>query len=207
MYLHADNCTGQNKNNAMIGYLMWRVMTRRHTDITYSFLVVGHTKFSPDWCFGLFKRLFKRTRVNCMAEIANVVEKSAVCNEVQLVHTEDTEVVPTRDWTTFLLPHFRKVSGIKQYHHFRFPASLPGTVFAKHHTDTPETPLALLRDDWCPNPADLPPRVEPKGLNEDRQWYLFERIRPFCSEEHRDTIAPHPSVPNPKRRRTPAPEE
>ena len=47
VYLLADNCTGQNKNNAMMNYLIWRVMTGRHTNITYPFLVVGHTKFSP----------------------------------------------------------------------------------------------------------------------------------------------------------------
>ena len=207
VYLHSDNCTGQNKNNAMINYLMWRVMTGRHTNITYSFLVAGHTKFSPDWCFGLFKRLFKRTAVNCMADIADVVDKSAVCNVPQLVHTEDTEIVPTRDWRTFLLPHFRKIPGIKQYHHFRFSSSFPGTMFVRHHADTTETSLPILRDDWHPIPDHLPLHVEPKGLSDERQWYLFERIRPFCSEEHRDTAAPQPSVPNSKRRRTPAPEE
>lgn len=129
VYLHADNCTGQNKNNAMIDYLTWRVMTRRHTNIAYSFLVVGHTKFSPDWCFGLFKRLFKKTKVDCMADIATVVNDSALCNVAQVVHNENTEIVPTRDWPTFLLPHFRKISNIKRYHHFRFSSSSPGTVF------------------------------------------------------------------------------
>ena len=28
--LHADNCSGQNKNNAMMQYLLWRVMTALH---------------------------------------------------------------------------------------------------------------------------------------------------------------------------------
>ena len=55
VFLHVDNCTGQNKNNAMLQYLAWRVMTGRHTQITLSFLVVGHTIFAPDCCFGLFK--------------------------------------------------------------------------------------------------------------------------------------------------------
>ena len=114
VYLHADNCTGLNKNNAMINCLQWRILTGRHTNITYSFLVVGQTKFSPDWCFGLFKQLFKRSKVNCMADIAAAVDNSAVCNVFQLVHTEDTEVVPTRDWATFLLTHFRKITSIKQ---------------------------------------------------------------------------------------------
>ena len=43
VFLHADNCAGQNKNNVMMQYLMWRVMKRLHRRITISFLVVGHT--------------------------------------------------------------------------------------------------------------------------------------------------------------------
>ena len=54
VYLHADNCTGQNKNSCMIHYLCWRCMTGRHTKATISFMVVGHTKFAPDWCFFCF---------------------------------------------------------------------------------------------------------------------------------------------------------
>ena len=205
--LHADNCTGQNKNNAVIDYLMWRVLTGRHTDVIYSFLVVGHTKFSPDWCFGLFKRLFKRTRVSSMGEIADVVERSASCNEVQIVCNEDAEVVPTYDWTSFLQPHFQKITGIKKLHHFRYSASSPGTVFVKTQADAEESALDLLRADWQPSPSTLPQRIKPRGLSDERQWYLYERIRPFCSYGHRDTVCPEPSVPNPKRRRTPAPEE
>ena len=207
VYLHADNCTGQNKNNAVIDYLMWRVMTGRHTNITYSFLVVGHTKFSPDWCFGLFKRLFKRTKVDCMQDIAAVVEQSAVCNIPQFVHTEDTEIVQTRDWPSFLLPHFKKIPNIKKYHYFHFSSSTPGIMLVREHADTPDVPLPILRDSWQPPQDELPPRVQPKGLSDERQWYLYERIRPFCAEEHRDTVTPEPSTPNPKRRRTPAPEE
>ena len=55
-FLHADNCAGQNKNNAVMQYLMWQVMKRLHRCITISFLIVGHTKFSPNWCFRLFKK-------------------------------------------------------------------------------------------------------------------------------------------------------
>ena len=55
VHLHADNCGGQNKN-IMVGYLLWRVLTGLHENITLSFMVAGHTKFSPDWCFGLLKK-------------------------------------------------------------------------------------------------------------------------------------------------------
>ena len=58
VHLHADNCGGQNKNNIMVGYLLWRVLTGLHRSITLSFMIAGHTKFSPDWCFGLLKKRY-----------------------------------------------------------------------------------------------------------------------------------------------------
>ena len=51
--IHADNCSSQNKNNTMIWYLAWRVMDGLHKRITYSFMVLGHTKFLPDGFFWL----------------------------------------------------------------------------------------------------------------------------------------------------------
>ena len=57
-------------------YLAWRVMTGLNKKITLSFMVVGHTKFSPNWCFGLFKQTFRRTKVGCLDGIARVVENS-----------------------------------------------------------------------------------------------------------------------------------
>ena len=51
VYLHADNCIGQNKNSSCtLQYLCWRCMTKQHTKAMISFLVVGQTKFSHDWC-------------------------------------------------------------------------------------------------------------------------------------------------------------
>ncbi len=99
MYFHADNCTGQNKNSYVLWYLLWRIITGRHNNILLSFLVVGHTKFAPDWCFGLFKRLFKRTKIGSLKTIVEVAESSAKCNHAQLVVDEEGRViVPIYDW-------------------------------------------------------------------------------------------------------------
>ena len=57
VHLHADNCTGHNKNRFMIYYLTWWVMAGLHKEIMLSFLLFGHTKFAPDWCFGLLNPL------------------------------------------------------------------------------------------------------------------------------------------------------
>ena len=146
VFLHADNCSGQKKNNLMMQYLLWRVQTNRRSNITLSFLVTGHTKFSPDWCFGLFKRLYRRTYVGSITHIAEVVEKSAVCNTAQIVSAEDGNViVPSYDWSTYLTPHFKRINGIKGYHHFRFSNAHPNIVFVKEHADTEEISLSITK--------------------------------------------------------------
>ena len=100
LHLHADNCVGQNKNHYVMAYLTWRVLTGLHKGIKISFLLVGHTKFAPDWCFGLFKRLYKRTEITSLDDIAQVVERSAQCNHAQVVgHLDGTSVVPFYNWS------------------------------------------------------------------------------------------------------------
>ena len=97
LHLNCDNCSGQNKNRFVMQYLAWRVMVGLNKKITVS-LIVGHTKFSPDWCFGLFKQAYRQTKIGCLDDIAKVVESSAVVNHAQLVGTQDGQViVPTYD--------------------------------------------------------------------------------------------------------------
>ena len=98
----------------MMQYLMWRVMTGLHHSITISFLVVGHTKFAPDGCFGLLKKAFRKTEVSSLADLEQVVQSSAIVNESQLVGSETGEpIVPVRDWANFLGPKFKRLTGIK----------------------------------------------------------------------------------------------
>ena len=198
VYLHADNCTGQNKNNAMIHYLAWRAATNRQTSLTLSFLVVGHTKFSPDWSFGLYKRLFRGTKVGSMKALAQVVNDSAECNFPQLVTREDgSTVVPTYDWSFFFAPELKKIPGIKKLHHFRCVSSEPGVVYVAEHADTAELRIDLTKSatTWSPDPNVLPPIVPPKGLSSERQWYLYDQIRELCPDSDKDITCPLPGVP------------
>ena len=71
--LHADNCVGQNKNNALIHYLLWRTMTGRHRSAELSFMLVGHTKFSPDRFFGLIKKTYRLSTISTINELERVV--------------------------------------------------------------------------------------------------------------------------------------
>jgi len=184
-HLHCDNCSGQNKNKFMIWYLLWRVCTGKHDEITLNFLITGHTKFAPDWCFGLLKQTYRRTPMYCLSDIAAVVNSSTVSgvNIAQLVGTEDgTTVVPCKNWHQFLESSFKPLPNIKAFHHFRFSSPEPGTVCAKIHADSPEEHFNLVRkkDLVFSSQAHI---ISPPGLDSARQTYLFNSIRDFCTDE------------------------
>ena len=194
--LHADNCAGQNKNKYMIQYLSWRTQTGLHKKVTYSFLPVGHTKFAPDWCFGLAKQTFRRTKVDTLDDIANCVSRSSFVNVPQLVGTLDgTCLVPMYDWVGFFDKHMNKnaLKGIKNMHHFRFTTTEPGMVYVKNSSSDEERKIQLSKDlSWSPSPDDLPDEIVPPGLSLERQWYLYDKIRDFCSDDAKDIVCPKP---------------
>lgn len=102
MYIHADNCVAQNKNNILMGYLAWRVSTHKNLKIVLSFLPVGHTKFSCDWAFGLLKKKFRVTYISSIDEFERSIEQSTPTSKVNsaiAIGNEKGEVtIPVHDW-------------------------------------------------------------------------------------------------------------
>ena len=133
-----------------------------HQTIDLSFMLVGHTKFSPDWCFGLLKQRYKRTDISSLQDIVNVVNASANVNVAQLVGTQKgKEVVTTYDWAAFLGEHLRKVPRMKVYHHFTFLSTMPGAVVLKESTDSSPTTFQRAVDGWSPSASELPSQIVP----------------------------------------------
>ena len=184
------------ENNTMVQYLMWRALTGLHQSISLHFMISGHTKFSPDACFSLMKRKFRRTYVSSLDDLARVVEESAACNICQLVGAQDgSTIVPSRDWARFLSFHFHHLDGIKQQQHFRFERDRPRLVFLKKTAPADEEQQVLLRGVWSPFLVDKPPSVTPAGLSLERRRYLYEKIREYCREDVRDLVCPDPGRP------------
>ena len=175
-------------------YLARRILTGLHRTIRLSFMLAGHTKFSPDWCFGLLKQKYRRTFVSCLDDVVNVVNSSADVNVAQLVGTQIGEpLVTTHDWTTFLSSHFRHVTQLKSYQHFTFSVDHPDTISLKEYSDSPSSLFSMLvDDDWCPQADELPPVVAPAGLSHKRQTYLYQQIREFCRPGTEDLTCPRP---------------
>jgi len=195
--IHADNCTGQNKNNFRLAYFMWRVMTGRHKSVKFCFLPVGHTKFSPDWAFGMMKRKLRHTKVSSLLELKQCFEASSPVSGVNvacLVGSEGGEVyVPVRDWQTFLMSelNYKHIAGIKNNHYFSFHSEHPGQVEIKEHSEAPVSRICMTAVSTpC---SEKPAKITPDGLSHDRKLYLYEKIRQFCSDETKDIFCPEPT--------------
>ena len=155
-------------------------------------MLVGHTKFVPDWCFGLIKQRLRKTQVGCLADLKTVVEESATANSVQLVGDQSGKpIVPMYDWALFLQPHFNKVAHIKSYQHFKTSSLSSGKVMVKE-ADGEEEEIILLCAGWLPSANTLPTVIPPPGLPLARQEYLLEKIRPYCPDRVKDDVCPKP---------------
>ena len=192
VHLHADNCGAQNKNNAFIWYYSWRTILDLHKSVKYSFMVAGHTKFAPDWCFGLLKKSTQRTFISSLYDIAQAVQESSNVNVAELVGLHDGSLlINSYQWTAYLGQYFKKLPSIKKFHHFRFDSAQPGVVFCKEFDDTPEIAHNILREkNSLPPPDNLPDVLQPAGMTRERREYLFKEIREFCRPGTEDLVAP-----------------
>ena len=114
-------------------------------------------------------------------------------NVSQLCGLHDGSVlVPTYDWASFFEKYFKKLPGLKEYHHFRFSNESPGWVFCKRYVDSEEVEFDLLRDPTKLLPYTLPPITNPAGLDLERKKSLYKEMRPFCKSNSADLVAPKP---------------
>lgn len=196
--LTADNCIGQNKNNALIQYLIYRVIKGRHKSITLSFMLVGHTKFAPDGYFGLIKKRYRRSKVYTYYEhLADVVNLSTtgafnICQRYR--DKQGVEVVKFKKWSTWLDKLFKKLTGITKYQHFYITGDAPhGEITVGESVDGKNKTFDLHKNETTQFKEELVkgPHVLPRmTLSQQRQWYLYDNIRPLY-QLRQIRIAPH----------------
>nr|XP_022302539.1 uncharacterized protein LOC111110356 [Crassostrea virginica] len=188
-HLHADNCVGQNKNKTTLHYLAWRCLNRFHKKINLHFMIAGHTKCLCDSCFGMLKKKYRRSEVDGIEQLEQVVEQSAKSNTV----ARCGELQWFR-WDAFFSRYFKPVKGIGKFHHFMFTAEEPGIVYAKQTLDAPEKQIQLFKEGVDVNKmrSEFPEVIMPGGLSKDRVRYLFREIRPYVKAPYKDATCPAP---------------
>lgn len=186
----------KNKNNFFMWFFARRVITELHQNITYSFLIAGHTKFVPDRCFGTIKKCYKVNFISSIYELAVMVEtlSDIGVNKAQQVGTHDNRIiVPVYDWASFLAWYFNRLPNIKKYHHFCFLKDELGKIYFKESSSSRGQSFMLLTDpSIVPQQGILPSQIKPEGLSVERKRYLFNEIRQFCKSGTEDLVAPAP---------------
>ena len=202
LVIHADNCAGQNKNNAVIMYLAWRVACGLHTQITYSFMVAGHTKFSPDGFFGLLKLKLRKSEVDNLNDLVKVVEDSTPggFNKSQTIFDENgNRIVHFYNWVEFLSKHFKTIPNILKYHHFTLHKNSIGKVEVQKTIDGDKQIINIMKSKDIINITGFPQEIFPAELSAERKWYLYEQVRPHIGDpQKRDEYCSLPNVPKPK---------
>lgn len=190
-FFHADNCGGQNKNKTVIGYFLWRVAMGLHESISLHFMEPGHTKSMCDACFGKIRQLFRRSDVDTVSQLAEVVNKSANINVAQVCHTDPD--FNWCEWDSLLIQFLKPFKGIRKYYHFRFSKESPGSVFVRKHTsDDSEEEISLLRRGitWPPDESLAPNILPPAGLSQERRTYLDNSVKPYVRQAFKDQFLP-----------------
>ena len=113
------NCVDQNKNIFVMYYLMWRVMASLDNELskaTITFFPVGHTKFAPDWCFGLIRQCFRRIKIIELDDTANCANLSSAVSVPQLVGSLDgTVFLPMYNWNELFDDHHDEESSQRNF--------------------------------------------------------------------------------------------
>jgi hypothetical protein len=203
LLLTADNCVGQNKNNAVLNYLLYRTIKGLHQQIDWSFMLVGHTKFSPDAYFGLLRKKYRHSKIYTYNQLVDVINNSTIkgnniCHPYR--NNEGRVSFKYRAWSKWLEKYFRRLPGISCYQHFSMKADNPGEVTVKKYADSPEEKHQLLKPNKCADLSqmELPKEITPEGLSAQRQWYLYDNIRMHIPNlEDKDMTAPLPEVERP----------
>lgn len=193
LILHADNCCWQNKNFTMLSYLNYRILKNLNTTIELHFMPPGHTKFSCDWAFGLFKQKFRRSRAYTVEQVANIVQESTPISGInKSVPISDERglqlFIPFRKWTEYFEKlNFKRVTNVSTYYHFTFTNEKPGYVFCRKTLD--DTCTVVKIGDTISSETILEEDMS-TGLPKARQKYLFDHIREYCAPEYRDQLCP-----------------
>ncbi|XP_033739923.1 uncharacterized protein LOC117327181 isoform X1 [Pecten maximus] len=201
VYLNADNCGGQNKNQVVTSYLAWRVANGYHDDIHLHFMKPYHARCLVDGMFGIARRKIRRNDVDSLSDLKMTIHASSTHNQADLYSEMSPNSWIWRDWKQFFKPVFRAVPGIGKYHHFHFASTTSGMVTVKKGVDGETTPVRLVKRGKI-IPQGLPVRLEAKGFSAERAWYLYKNIRPFVKDPSKDLLCPLPTVPQPTSRPT-----
>ena len=194
-----DNAGGQNKNNVTIWFYLYLVICGYYESIELNFMIPGHTKFKCDGSFGLIKRLYRKTTVDCVDHVVDVVKRSSVKGLNKARRYNGRDCFQYFDILSGLVVYFRKLNGMQKFQHFLFTRANPGVVRAQEVAGGPFQESKLLKTGKS-GVSNVIKKIKalsfsmlvPPPMKYERQEYLYNYIRPFVPDEFKDITCPQP---------------
>lgn len=193
LILQVDNCVWQIKNFTLMCYLNYRILKNWNTNIEIHYMPLGHTRFSVDWAFGLFKQHFRRSDAFTLEQLKDIVDGSTPNSHVNhgiLVSDERGTNLKIQflKWSNYFENlKWTKIPDLTKYYHFKFKSSSLGYVWCR--TELKDKPI------WIPIGFNINADIQleeetPPGLPFDR--HLFEKLREYCPDEYKNVLCPAP---------------
>ncbi|GMF51719.1 unnamed protein product [Phytophthora fragariaefolia] len=133
LVVYADNCSGQNKNNLVIMFLLAQVQMGLFERVDYTFFVKGHTKNSCERGFGHIRKHVGRQDLWTMDQVVAAVTASAVSNATVHSSRGDDFFMHYKPLVTEL---YKNLSGVQQFQIFTMESSKPGVVQCRKGPDS-----------------------------------------------------------------------
>jgi len=100
LYIFCNNCAGQNKNNAIIRFLMGLVENKRFEEVQVLYPMRCHSFMPCDRDFGLIKRLVvKYERLYTVDQYINLIsEASKIPDKFSVVKVDQNLIIDYKKW-------------------------------------------------------------------------------------------------------------
>jgi hypothetical protein len=179
---------------------MYLVICGYYESIELNFMVPGHTKFKCDGNFGLIKKLYRKTTVDYVDHVVEVVKRSSIkgLNKTRRYNGRDGfQYFDIK--SSSLAVYFKKLPGMQKFQHFLFTRDNPGVVRVQKFAGGPLQEFKLLKA----SKSEFPKVIKkikalsfsvlvPPPMKYERQEYLYNHVRPFVSDEFKNITCPQP---------------
>jgi len=159
-------------------------------------MIPGHTKFKCDGSFGLIKKLYRKTTVDCVNHVVEMVNKSSSTGLNKTQCYKNGKGFQYLDFKSVLENFFKKLNGLQKYQHFLFEAANPGIVKVQMVANSAYVEFNLLKASIFKITNKIKTlsllMLTPLPLDYKRQEYLYQNIRPFVKDEFKDITCPKP---------------
>src|SRR5436190_12901370 len=179
---------------------MYLVICGYYESIELNFMIPGHTKFKCDGSFGFIKKLYRKTTVDCVQHIVEVVKKSSLAGLNKAQRYDNGKGFQYLDLNSVLGIFFKKLNNLQKHQHFLFEAAHPGVVKAQLVANGSFTEFNLLKPRKA-SVSEITKEIKsfsilvltPPPLDYKRQEYLYRNIRAFVRDEFKDITCLRPT--------------